>query len=83
MSGSFESRSSSIAASMASVVAPTPPAAAMKERMRPLPPGASDVCPQRAHAGAQDLLRIDGLAQEIGDADLQEPARQRVVEIAP
>ena len=35
---------------------------------------------QRAHAGAQNLLRIDRLAQEIGDADLQEPAHQRIVE---
>src|SRR4051812_6311433 len=35
---------------------------------------------QRAHASSEDLLRLDGLAQEVGDPDLQEPAGQRVVE---
>ena len=49
--------------------------------MRPPPPGASEVVPKRAHTGAQDLLRLDRLAQEVGDADLHEPARERVVEI--
>ena len=36
--------------------------------------------PQRLHAGAQDLGRRDRLAEEIGDPDLQEPARQGIVE---
>ena len=71
---------SSIALSIASVVVPTPPVAAMKVRIWPLPPGVSDVALKHPHTGVQHLLRIDRLAQEIGHANLKEPARQRVVE---
>jgi hypothetical protein len=35
---------------------------------------------QRADASLEHFLRLDGLAQEVGDADLEEPPHQRVVE---
>ena len=35
---------------------------------------------ERADAGFEDLLRLDRLAQKVGEADLKEPAHQRVVE---
>ena len=48
--------------------------------MRPSSSGRLDDGPQGAKAGAQHLLGLDRLAQEVGDLDLQEPACQGVVE---